>query len=199
MSLTQLFLLKISDQVKYFSLLLAHWDFPTLLRGDGLHWQEFYHDRFPFVPLCWRCPYCNWRFQGHKEHCQGRAHHKNLLESTILVHVMGLGKKTRTLLSWMYAKLLLSCLTLCYSIHGMLQARILEWAAMPSSRDQPYISCTSCISDGFFNSESQGKPPSHHNCDQRMPPTIPVNKGYEVTKPMCTLRGFRMERNTILP
>ena len=43
-----------------------------------------------------------------------------------------------------YAKLLQSCLTLCdpmdcrppgSSVHGILQARIMEWVAMPSSRD----------------------------------------------------------------
>ena len=43
----------------------------------------------------------------------------------------------------MHAKSLQSCLTLCNptdynppdsSVHGILQARILEWAAMPSSR-----------------------------------------------------------------
>ena len=52
-----------------------------------------------------------------------------------------------------------SCLTLCISIdcsppdssvHGILQARILEWVAMPSSRgssrprDQIHVSCVSC-------------------------------------------------------
>ena len=44
------------------------------------------------------------------------------------------------------ANLLLSCLTLCdpmdcsppgFSVHGILQARILEWIAMPSSRGSP--------------------------------------------------------------
>ena len=34
-----------------------------------------------------------------------------------------------------------SCLTLCdpvdYTVHGIFQARILEWVAMPSSRDLP--------------------------------------------------------------
>ena len=43
-----------------------------------------------------------------------------------------------------YAKLLQSCLTLCdpmdcrppgSSVHGILQTRIMEWVAMPSSRD----------------------------------------------------------------
>ena len=46
----------------------------------------------------------------------------------------------------MCAKSLQSCLTLCdpmdynppsSSVHGILQARILKWVAMPSSRDLP--------------------------------------------------------------
>ena len=41
-------------------------------------------------------------------------------------------------------------------VHGILQARILEWVAMPSSRgssqprDWTHISCVSCIAGGFF-------------------------------------------------
>ena len=46
----------------------------------------------------------------------------------------------------MHAKSLQSCLTLCDpvncslpgSVHGILQARILDWVAMPSSRDLPH-------------------------------------------------------------
>ena len=68
------------------------------------------------------------------------------------------------------AKLLQSCSTLCRpvdcsppgsSVHGILQARILEWVAMPSSRgsflprDQ---TCGSCIASGFFTAETSGKP-----------------------------------------
>ena len=60
----------------------------------------------------------------------------------------------------MHAKLLQSSLILCnpmehtlpgYSVRGILQARILEWVAMPSSRgssqprDQTHISCVCCI------------------------------------------------------
>ena len=54
------------------------------------------------------------------------------------------------------AESLQSCLTLCNPVHGILQARILEWAAMPSSRqssrprDQSYISCVSCIGRQVF-------------------------------------------------
>ena len=42
------------------------------------------------------------------------------------------------------------------SVHGISQARILEWVAMPSSRgssqpkDQSHVSCVSCIAGGFF-------------------------------------------------
>ena len=73
----------------------------------------------------------------------------------------------------MHAKLLQSCPTLCNamawslpgsSVHGILQARILEWIAMLSSRGSSwsrYQNCTSynaCIADRFFTTEPPGKP-----------------------------------------
>ena len=57
------------------------------------------------------------------------------------------------------------CLTLCdpvdcsppgSSVHGILQAGILEWVAVPSPRgsslprDQTHVSCVSCTAGGFF-------------------------------------------------
>ena len=66
----------------------------------------------------------------------------------------------------MLAQLLQSCLTLCdsmdnsrpgFSGHGILQARILEWVAMPSSRYLPHlgIDLTSpALAGVFFNTES---------------------------------------------
>ena len=52
-----------------------------------------------------------------------------------------------------------SCPTLCdsmdYTVHGILQARILEWAAFPFSRGSSKPrDCTqvSCIAGGFFTS-----------------------------------------------
>ena len=58
-----------------------------------------------------------------------------------------------------------SCPTLCdpmdYTVHGILQARILEWLAFPFSRgssqprDQTQVSC---IAGRFFTSWPQGKP-----------------------------------------
>ena len=74
----------------------------------------------------------------------------------------------------MHAKSLQLCLTLCdpmdrsppgSSVHGILQARRVEWVAMPSSRessqpsDRTHISCVSCITGGFFTLSHQGSPP----------------------------------------
>ena len=73
----------------------------------------------------------------------------------------------------MHAQSLQSCLTLCDPVvcslpgssdHGILQARILEWAAIPSSRgfsqprDQTLISSIPCIAVRFFTTEPPGKP-----------------------------------------
>ena len=50
------------------------------------------------------------------------------------------------------------------SAHGILQARILKWVAMPSSRgssrprDWTWVSWVSCMAGGFFTTESLGKP-----------------------------------------
>ena len=61
------------------------------------------------------------------------------------------------------------CLTLCdpldcsplgSSVHGILQARILEWVAMLSSRgssrprDQIQVSCISSLAGGFFTTST---------------------------------------------
>ena len=50
---------------------------------------------------------------------------------------------------------------------GILQVRILEWAAMPSStgssrpRDQTHASCGPCCRGRFFTAEPLGKPLSY--------------------------------------
>ena len=63
-----------------------------------------------------------------------------------------------------------SCLTPCYpmgsslpgsSIHGILQARIMEWAAMPSSRGSPHPEIEPrypTLAGGFFTTAPPGKP-----------------------------------------
>ena len=56
----------------------------------------------------------------------------------------------------------MDCIPPGSSVHGILQARILEWVAMPSSRgsfrpqDQTHVSCVFCIAGGFFKAELQG-------------------------------------------
>ena len=51
-----------------------------------------------------------------------------------------------------------------FSIHGISQARILEWIAIPFSRGsfwprgQTHVSYFSCIADGFFITEPLGSP-----------------------------------------
>ena len=72
----------------------------------------------------------------------------------------------------MRAKSLQLCLTLWdptdysppgSSVQGILQTRILEWVAMPSSRvsswprGRTHISCGSCIADRFFTAQPPGK------------------------------------------
>ena len=50
------------------------------------------------------------------------------------------------------------------SVHGILQARLLEWVAMPSfrgpsrPRDRTCVFCVSCIAGRFFTLEPQRKP-----------------------------------------
>ena len=50
------------------------------------------------------------------------------------------------------------------SVHGILQAKMLEWVAMPSPggsslpRDRTYIYNSSCIAGRFFTPEAPGKP-----------------------------------------
>ena len=73
----------------------------------------------------------------------------------------------------MCPQLLQSFLTLCHpvdcslpgsSVHGILQVRILEWVAMPSSKGssrpkyQTHIFCIFGSTSGFFITEQLGKP-----------------------------------------
>ena len=69
----------------------------------------------------------------------------------------------------MHAKLLQSCLALCdtvdcslpgFSVHGILQARILEWVAMPPPGDlpdpgiEPASLTSSALARGFFTAST---------------------------------------------
>ena len=53
------------------------------------------------------------------------------------------------------------------SIHGILQASILEWIATSFSRGSFWSrdrTCVLCLADGFFTSEPPGKPMKHQRC-----------------------------------
>ena len=74
-----------------------------------------------------------------------------------------------------HAKLLRLCPTLCdpmdhspagFSVHGILQARILKWVAVSGTpfsrgssqpRDQSHVSCGSCIAGRFFTAKPPGE------------------------------------------
>ena len=74
---------------------------------------------------------------------------------------------------YVYAQLLQVCLTLCNtidcsppgsSVHGISQAKILEWVVTPSSRgstqlrERIHVSCISCLAGRFFTAEPLEKP-----------------------------------------
>ena len=69
----------------------------------------------------------------------------------------------------MKVKVTQSCLTLCdpmdYTVHGILQARVLEWVAYPfssgSSRPRNWTGA-SCIADRFFTNWAIREDPSKH-------------------------------------
>ena len=80
------------------------------------------------------------------------------------------------------------CPTLCdpmdYTVHGILQARILEWVAFPFSRgsSQPRNRTqVSCIAGGFLPAEPQGKPKNTGvgslSLLQQIFPTQELNRG----------------------
>ena len=76
----------------------------------------------------------------------------------------------------MYTQLLWLCLILSDSVdrgppgsslHGIFLAGILEWVAMPSSKESSQSkdwTCISCIAGRFFTTESLRKPHSHIIC-----------------------------------
>ena len=65
---------------------------------------------------------------------------------------------------WLFATPWTVCKPPGSSVHGILQARILEWVAMPCSRgsspprDHTCISCGSCVAGRFFTTEPLGSP-----------------------------------------
>ena len=64
----------------------------------------------------------------------------------------------------------MDCSPPCFSVHGIFQARILEWVAISSSRESSWPkdrTCVSCIAGKFFTAEPSGKP-SLENSESQM-------------------------------
>ena len=90
--------------------------------------------------------------------------------SRVILCLSVLRQTSEMLRACVHAKSIQSYPTLCdpmsctppdSSAHGILQARILEWVAMPSSRGSSWPgdwTCGSFIAGGFFTVEPLGKP-----------------------------------------
>ena len=130
-------------------------------------WDCFYNWKWPGSHVWWKC------HQGEiEEDMTEEVRRQSLEKNTFLsVTLLGLGHLIKQWhLHCMHAKLLQLCLTLwvpmeCsppgFSVHGILQARILKWVAMPSSRGsflpRDWIS-SSYTAGRFFTTEPQGSP-----------------------------------------
>ena len=89
------------------------------------------------------------------------------------------------------------CLTLCspmdYMVHGTLQARILEWVAIPFSRasSQPRDrSQVSCIAGGFFTRWATRE--AHGSCSHEIKTLTPWKTSYENLHSMWKSRGITL-------
>ena len=99
--------------------------------------------------------YCHEHFM-----CKVLGEHKfSILLAIYLVELLDLTVCAQSLQSCPTLCDPMDCSLLGSSVHVILQARILEWVAMPSfrrpsqHRDQTLISCVSCIAGGFFTTE----------------------------------------------
>ena len=90
----------------------------------------------------------------------------------------------------------MNCNLLGSSVHGVFQARIWEWVAMPSSRgssqprDQTCNSCGSCIAGWFFKAEPLGEPQAR---DQGL--NIHTVHGAFIAKAKCLNLAKAMENS----
>ena len=70
---------------------------------------------------------------------------------------------------------LVGCSLLGFSVHGISQARILEWVAIPFPRRLPDSGTeptSPTLAGGFFTTEPQEKPLNKHT--ERIPPLKPI-------------------------
>ena len=117
--------------------------------------EDVYHSLY-FSVVFWYFPFI---FYSHNYLYETEGTHHNLNLKFFLTHK-----------SCMHGQSLHLCATYPWTIacqaplSGILQAKILEWVAMPSSRGFSslrvwiWVSCSFCIAGGFFTSEPQGSP-----------------------------------------
>ena len=82
----------------------------------------------------------------------------------------------------------MDCSPLDSSVHGILQTRILEWVAIPSSRGSSWLrdqTCVSCIAGGFFATCSKFWATSHRKDFQEG-----LNQPVFSTVPMTQRKNF---------
>ena len=118
------------------------WETQVQLMGRGLEGPEHWIQRLSPPGQLWAPA---WQLGSHSTHNRGQ-------------------RLTRKALFSKWVKVTQSCLTLCnpmdYTVHGILQARILEWVAFPFSRvsSQPRDwTQVSHIAGGFFTGRAIGK------------------------------------------
>ena len=122
-----------------------------------------------FCSTAWSSWICNVKLRRGRAGCQvtGRFSiaRKQLLQIPHCSRVNCLGAGTMCLVTQLCPTLYdpMDCSPPGSSVHGILQARILEWVAIPlsrgssSPRDQTQVSCVSCIEGRFFTTELLGK------------------------------------------
>ena len=96
------------------------------------------------------------------------------------------------LTNWKWKWKLLSCVWLCdpmnYTVHGILQARILEWAVFPSSRGSSSPrdwTQVSCIAGGFFTSWATREAQEYWSGEPIPSPGDLPDPGIEPGSPHC--------------
>ena len=149
--------------------LLCPWDFPGKSTGVGCHYLLCLGRLWPDnkVTFC----YSGYTLKG--IYFQKGKFSKNFKKEMKWQRVLEMHDILKIICVNMCAKSPQLCSTLwnpmdCSpsgsSVHGILQARILEWVVRPSSRESSWprdgtsISCVICIAGGCFTTEQLGKP-----------------------------------------
>ena len=147
----------VAQLVKNIPTILETWVW-SLGQKDTLEKQEATHSSI----LAWRIP---WTEEYGRLQSMGlqRVRHDWVTNTFTLVVLMLVAQSYLTL--WDH----IDCSPSVSSVHGIPEAKILEWVAISSSqgfsrpRDWAWVSCVSCTPQRFLTAEQFGK----HLCSQR--------------------------------